>query len=182
MRSPRFWVSGYCTKWGIQGSFDSSQVTFVKKFNLGSILTDKLVRYVFSQHKLCTGRTEHSRWNLISTFRRSLTNGSDVHMYSAVCTNPSLLNSSGAWDWIAQFPKWRQSILLLVSHIFRTCLHLMALRSKKFSLRALNSERPETTIRYSSSSRLQDVDELTFKRWHLCCFTFSWMLCIWLFS
>ena len=34
----RFWVSGHCTKWRIQGSFDSSYFTLVKRQNLAKKL------------------------------------------------------------------------------------------------------------------------------------------------
>ena len=64
VRSPRFSVSGYGTKWRIQGCFDSS---YSRSFNVktwprNSILRLVTYRYVcwmhLSQHKLCTRKTE----------------------------------------------------------------------------------------------------------------------------
>ena len=68
VRSPRIWVSGYCTKWRIQG----------KPRN--SILSPDTFRYVrwmhLSQYKFCTSKMglQMARWNFISTFASMATN------------------------------------------------------------------------------------------------------------
>ena len=90
VRSPRFWVSGYCTKWRIQGSFHSSysrllNVKTQETQYLASILSDTFVKCM-SQHRLCTRKMDLAlEVKFMSTFTeftrlwwRTLTNGSDV--------------------------------------------------------------------------------------------------------
>ena len=94
VRSPRFWVSGYCTKWRIQSSFDSSysRLLNVKSQHLPTkpIRSLDTFRYVRSmhllQHKLCTRKTElalevkfYIKYHWVTrSWWRTLTNGSDV--------------------------------------------------------------------------------------------------------
>ena len=106
---PRFWVSGYCKRWWIQGSFDSSysRSLNVKTWPRNSILslnTSKYVRLMhLSQHKLCTKKMELAlEVKCISTFteftrpwRRTLTNGSDVKYVLPRCREQQTWVSGG---------------------------------------------------------------------------------------
>ena len=124
VRSPRFWVSGYCTKWRIQGSFDSSSSRSlnVKTWPRNSILSIDTYRYVSSmhlpQHKLCTTKTVLAlEVNFFSTFteftwpwRRTLTNWNDVKYVVPRC-HPNCPRSPFYWlffcpqIWHIYFPK-----------------------------------------------------------------------------
>ena len=73
MRSPRFWVSGYCTKWRTRYfSFHSwSSRSFTSRLSkeikyLASILTDTPVECTFRNMRWAQERSLHTRRNLIS--------------------------------------------------------------------------------------------------------------------
>ena len=74
MRSPQFWVSGYCTKWRIQGSFQSSYSrslnvkTKPRSSILASIASDMFVKCICRNISCAQGkRSLDSRWTLIAT-------------------------------------------------------------------------------------------------------------------
>ena len=87
MRSPRFWVSGYCTKWRIQGSFDLRflkarlHMRFLMRFRVPNALYPTLHECFFREASRGLGR---KLWHYLKTpffpipanltvFRRSVT-------------------------------------------------------------------------------------------------------------
>ena len=84
--SPRFWVSGYCTRWQIQGSFDSSyeRLLNIKTYcqetqYLASILSDTFIKCICHNTSCTLGKWSlHSRWNFISAF-------TELHVHGGEC-------------------------------------------------------------------------------------------------
>ena len=91
-RSPRFWVSGYCTKWRIQDSFYTTNSRSITPKSsqeteyLASILSDTFVESICHDIGCALGKWILTRgeiyldfhWVYTSTWWRTLTNGSDV--------------------------------------------------------------------------------------------------------
>ena len=96
VRSPRSWVSGYCTKWRIQGQFSLLVFTFVKRQDLAEKLNTYPLRFLITsnnlpQHKLCVRKRELAlNRNINSTFNKFpwriiLTNGGDAKYIFPPC-------------------------------------------------------------------------------------------------
>ena len=94
VRSPRFWVRGYCTKCRIQGSFWKLVPMFIKHQdcqeteNSALILPDKLVPYICHKHKYHGQGTQslHSGWNFTSSFTELHDHGNE-HWPTEVTSN-----------------------------------------------------------------------------------------------
>ena len=105
VRSPRFWVSGYCTKWRIQGQFSWLVFLILQRQNLAKKLNTQPPHFhirslnAFVATLYCAPRkwSLHSRWNFYLGFhwvtrppRWTLTNGTDVKYVFPRCRSVSV--------------------------------------------------------------------------------------------
>ena len=93
VQSPRFFISGYCIKRSIQGSFDSFSSRFLtsrlsqENQYLASILSNTFVTCICHNISCALGKWSlHSRWNFISTFTELRVHG-DEHWPTEVTSN-----------------------------------------------------------------------------------------------